>query len=290
MWYTLPELIRSQTFHSESPSRTSWPLFRGRFGDLLGSCRALLVENLPPMKKTIAALAAALFLFPSLSMAAGLNYQQASSIIVLLEAFSVNQATINEVWGFIAPEDTPLTPPTVATTQDTSPSLQPVFGGTSNPQAQVFPTQVAPVQIQPIATTQPTVPVTTSGWSILLSNQNEYSATSSGPINTSNSPTVEAQDGMVHIQVSAYDPNKVYQKIPITVTTDDPDLPASWTFNADPHKINFFCVAPTYPTFPDNGCVNAAPVSVGTFIFTFTAQGATTTEQVTVLPSQEINQ
>lgn len=161
MWYTLPELIRSQTFHSESPSRTSWPLFRGRFGDLLGSCRALLVENLPPMKTTIAALAAALFLFPSLSMAAGLNYQQASSIIVLLEAFSVNQATINEVWGFIQPEDTPLTPPTVATTQDTSPSLQPVFGGTLPSMNDIVEGPNQPVE-QSAPVVDPTIPVITA--------------------------------------------------------------------------------------------------------------------------------
>lgn len=148
------------TFHSKNTasgvgtSVEGWPYDRG--GVLLAE------KPSTTMKKTIAALAAALFLFPSVSSAAGLTYQQASSIIVLLESFGVNSATITQVWGYIAPPDTPLSPPTIATTQATSPS----FGGTIvvNPQpipsmseqnAPVLPqmTQVAPVIAVPIQKT-----------------------------------------------------------------------------------------------------------------------------------------
>lgn len=128
--YTSPDTPYNETFRSKSTTRTGAVPLLGRFRDFLSTGGALLAEvNLPTMKRTIAVLAASLFLFPSLSMAAGLNYQQASSIIVLLEAFGVNSATIAQVWTYIAPEDIPLSPPTIATTQDTSPQYQPTFGG-----------------------------------------------------------------------------------------------------------------------------------------------------------------
>lgn len=98
------------------------------------------------MKKTVAVFGVLIFLFPAVSSAAGLTYQQASSIIVLLEAFGVNQDTVNQVWGYIAPEDTPLSAPTIATTQNTNPQYQPEFGGTE---------QVQPAPITPV--TQPVV-------------------------------------------------------------------------------------------------------------------------------------
>lgn len=220
------------------------------------------------MKKTVAVFGVLIFLFPSVSSASTFTQPQINAIIGLLQAFNVAQSTIDTVLVDLTPTTLTITP----TYQQTP---VPIFGSITSPQTQ----PVAPIQ-------SPTPPVAPP-WSILLSVQSEYSATSTGPVNTVTSPTVEAQDGMVHIMVSAYDPNGVYQKVPITVTTNDPDLPASWTFNADPHKINFFCVAPIYSTFPDNGCVNANPVSIGTFTFTYTAEGATTTQQVTVLPSQQ---
>lgn len=99
------------------------------------------------MKKVLTAFGIAVFLFPSVSSAAGLNYQQASSIIVLLQAFGVDSSTINTVWGFIAPADTPLSPPTVATTQNQEPNYQvpitgsqPTYGSvvTVNPAPQAY--------------------------------------------------------------------------------------------------------------------------------------------------------
>lgn len=84
----------------------------------------LAVGTLPLMKRTIAVLAASLLFLPSLSMAAGLTYQQASSVVVLLEAFGVNQTVINQVWSEIQPEDTPLSPPTTASVANQAPQYQ----------------------------------------------------------------------------------------------------------------------------------------------------------------------
>lgn len=143
MWYITSDTPNNETFRSESTTRITGVPLLGRFRDFPSTGGALLAEvNLPTMKKTIAALAAALFLFPSVSMAAGLNYQQASSIIVLLEAFGVNSTTINTVWGFIAPADTPLSPPTVASTQNQEPAYQAPLGGVIQAPTQT-PVQVA---------------------------------------------------------------------------------------------------------------------------------------------------
>lgn len=128
MWYTSRHTPNTEAFHSKSTTRNWCARLLGRLRGRMNTGGALLVEvSLPKMKKTITVLAASLFLFPTLSMASGLNYQQASSIIVLLQAFNVNQALINTIWEEIQPEDTPLSPPTVATTQTTSPA----FGGTT---------------------------------------------------------------------------------------------------------------------------------------------------------------
>lgn len=108
------------------------------------------------MKRTIAVLAISLFFLPSVSMAAGLTYQQASSIIVLLQVFQVNQATINQVWSFIAPQDTPLSPPVVATIQNTEPQYQaPIVPDTSSqgmaPQADNVPAPQISGSVDPVA-------------------------------------------------------------------------------------------------------------------------------------------
>lgn len=229
------------------------------------------------MKKTIIVFAFCALLLPSVSSASTFTQSQINAIIGLLEAFNVAQATIDTVIVDLTP-----------TTLTITPSYQnipvPLFGSIVNTQTQVIPSQATPVPavLTPIVVNQPSP---TPTWSILLSVDSDENASSSVVRNNSN-PTIEAQNGMVHIEVSVYDPSGTYQKVPVTVTTDDPDLPSSWTFNADPHKINFFCVAPTYPTFPDNGCVNANPISIGTFNFTYTAEGVTKTQQITVLPFQ----
>jgi len=70
-------------------------------------------------------------------------------------------------------------------------------------------------------------------------------------------------------------------KQPVTVTTNDPDLPSSFVINA-PHQVGYFCIAPTYDGFPNQGCKNENPVSVGTFDFTFTIEGVSVTKQVNV--------
>lgn len=228
------------------------------------------------MKKALVAFGLVLFLFPAVSSAATFTQPQINAIIGLLQAFDVAQATIDNVL-------VELTPTTLSVTPTYQSAPVPLFGNIISSQTQVAPSQVTPAIVltqAPVSAMQSPA----SSWSILLTIQGDYDASTTGTANKITANPTVTQSGMVHIMVSAYDPNGTYQKVPITVTTNDPDLPASWTFNAQPHPNNFFCVAPTYPTFPDNGCVNANPVSTGTFTFTYTAEGATTTQQVTVVP------
>lgn len=72
-----------------------------------------------------------------------------------------------------------------------------------------------------------------------------------------------------------------YKKVPVLVETNDPDLPASFIINS-PKQIDFFCIAPTYDGFPNNGCKNPNPVSKGTFNFTFSAEGVSKTAKITI--------
>lgn len=98
-----------------------------------------------PMKKAIAGLISLLFLIPSVSSAAGLTYQQASALIVLLEAFGVNQSTISTVWSIVQPEDTPFTPPVFATTQEVAPPQNPLPNQNPIYGAPISPAPLAPM-------------------------------------------------------------------------------------------------------------------------------------------------
>lgn len=133
MWYTPSDTPHNEAFYSKSTTRNGWTRLCRRLRASLRSGGALLAKKpSTTMKKTIAALSAALFLFPAVSSAAGLTYQQASSIIVLLQAFGVDNNTVQTVWNIVKPADTTVSPPTIATTQQTQQS----FGGTIvvNPQ------------------------------------------------------------------------------------------------------------------------------------------------------------
>lgn len=70
------------------------------------------------MKRTLLVLVSLFFLVPSVSSASSLTYQQASSIVILLQAFNVDQPTIDLVWGYIKPGDTSIAPPVIATSQN----------------------------------------------------------------------------------------------------------------------------------------------------------------------------
>jgi len=83
------------------------------------------------------------------------------------------------------------------------------------------------------------------------------------------------------ITVNVTDANGVYAKQPVTVTTDDPDLPSSFTINA-PGQVQFFCVAPTYDGFPNQGCKSIEPSTPGTYNLTFTVEDVSVSKQITI--------
>lgn len=99
-------------------------------------------------------------------------------------------------------------------------------------------------------------------------------------IKVDNANPVAGKD-MSRISVNVYDADGKLRKEPISVGTNDPDFPNSFTINA-PGQVNFFCVAPVYDGFPNNGCKNEYPVSVGTYDFTFSSHDATATTTVVV--------
>lgn len=180
---------------------------------------------------------------------------------MLLQAFGVGQATINQVEVDLSPSSITIAPKVQQATST------PLFGSLGP--VVITPDQipVQPVQIAPAPVQAPVVAPVSPPWSIRLIEADT---------------PVQSLQGMSRIRVAVYDPNGVYQKDLVTVTTNDPDLPQEFTINA-PHQIDFFCVAPTYPNFPNNGCVNENPVSVGTFTFNFSIeQGVSTSTQIIV--------
>lgn len=113
-------------------------------------------------------------------------------------------------------------------------------------------------------------------------------------VNTPNGTTAQANVGTIRFEVSVQK-DGAYVKQPITVTTNDPDLPSSFVVNApfatqlatngDVSANQFFCVAPLPPQYKiSNGCPVENPVSVGTFDVTFTVENVSKTVQITVTP------
>lgn len=101
------------------------------------------------MKKTLATLALVLFLTPSLAFAgSGISHSQAESIILVLVAFGVDQATIDNVRGILEP---------VAVDGGTTTTTVTTGTPDQNWTVTVGPTPV-PGNIQPTPTPAPVVP------------------------------------------------------------------------------------------------------------------------------------
>ena len=203
-----------------------------------------------------------LMLIPSVSYASTLTTQQTSAIIQVLQAFGVDAATIANVQAILQPvSQQTVTPP--VTTPTTTPSTN------------------APAIIQTPMTQQTETlgSVAPSKWTI-----NVETLVDGKPAD----PVVKAGTGKLGLSVTVLNPSNKVTKVPVTVTTDDPDF-ADSTFVINqpgvdglPGQPNFFCVAPHSSPFVNNGCPIENPVATGKFTFTFTAEDATKTVEVTV--------
>lgn len=171
---------------------------------------------------------------------------------MLLQAFGASQTAIDQVRVDLTP-----------TTITIAPTIQqvpvPLFG---NPQT----IQITPPPMNDATTPPPVQPPAVPNWTI-----NVDVSSSTIPVNT----------GFSRLRVTVYDKNGVFAKVPVTVTTNDPDLPPSFVINQD-GMADFFCVAPH--TDINNGCPVANPVTAGTFDFTFTVEDVSTTVRVVVTP------
>lgn len=92
------------------------------------------------MTKVLTTLVIGAFLVPTAAFASPLTYNQANSIVSLLQAFGVDQAVISNVWSFIKPTDAPIKVSTPVQTVE-APSQQPITA----------PKPVSTVQAQPQA-------------------------------------------------------------------------------------------------------------------------------------------
>ncbi len=178
------------------------------------------------------------------------------AFLAFLAAFNIPQPTIDQIRGILIPVQT------IQVSQETSTTTIPTFGSVVQ----------SPIIQVPIQTPMP-------NWNI--------------DVKTPYGTTAKAGVGPIRFEVNVTDKNGVFVKKPVTVTTNDPDLPSSFTINATIDEAmasgntigysNFFCVAPPSPgSTVLNGCSNLIPVSVGTFDFTFTVEDVSKTVQITV--------
>lgn len=77
-------------------------------------------------------------------------------------------------------------------------------------------------------------------------------------------------------EVTAYD--NVGNRAPVEVTTNDPDLPSSFTLTYP----NWFCAVPVYDGFPNQGCKSSEPATPGTYTFTFKVGDLSETREITI--------
>ena len=192
------------------------------------------------------------FLIPSVSFASTLTQDQVNAILGLLQAFSVPQETISIVQSELQPSST------------TTPQIT---INTATPSVTITPT---PVVVPDVVQTQPTFGAVTPVLPTVILDVHQSTTTTSSGTGEARFSVSTTKDGFL-------------TKLPVTVTTNDPDLPSQFQLNA-PGQLGWFCVAPTYPDFPNHGCQNENPVSVGTFTFTFTVNdyAASSTNTVTV--------
>lgn len=145
------------------------------------------------------------------------------------------------------------------------------------------PVQTPVVQSPPVDNTQqtPQTPATPA-WTIKITTQTQQTSGQPWVTVADGQPiAVPANTGTIHFQADVYDSKGVYTKQAVTVTTDDPDLPSTFTINA-PSQVQFFCVAPAYDGFPNQGCKNPNPVTPGTYTVTFTVDDVSVSRQITI--------
>lgn len=285
------------------------------------------------MKKIPVALAVLLFVVPSVSFAAALTPQQSSSLIAvvqsspgtpasafvsLITAFSnitVNQATslitvvqaapgvpanafINLLTSFtvdaaVTQPAAPVVATPAVTTQTTQTNQQ--VSSLQNQQTQTTTTNS-------VASTAQVPSPSASNYKLIVLTKfvNEVSYENTKQYDAPDAMSVQAGIGKLTFLLRTYGQGNVFEKVPVTITTDDPDLPSSFALNATQSDsaasngvvgtTDFFCVAPPAPGATVlNGCSNENPVSVGTFNFIFSAKDFSRTIRVTITPSPSIS-
>ena len=185
-----------------------------------------------------------------------LTIAQATAILSILMAFGVDTPTINKVHDILIPTATS----TVA--------YVPVV------QTPITPNQ--PVQFGSVSTTTQVIPVVQSpiimpNWTIKIIPENGNTG------KRDVAPTVKVSTGFLKLWVQVYDKDNKFQKMPVTVTTNDPDIKSPFVMNLTVDEA--IRTGGSYVDF-----VSIYPKTVGTFDFTFTSGDATTTTQVTVTP------
>lgn len=182
-----------------------------------------------------------------------LTFAQLVAFLSVLTAFGVSPEVVNNIHDILVPKEASTTAVTLVHVNQT-PVIenQPIYFGSSQDNNKIIDSM--------------------PNWKInvLVNGEKEAPAT----IQT----TTKDRLGFL---VNVYDKANSYQKKAVTVTTNYPDLPSSFTLN-DGKQASFFCVAPSYPGFPNNGCANENPVSTGTFDFTFTVEDVSKTVSVTI--------
>lgn len=212
--------------------------------------------------------------FYSLTLAGVEEFQAKNNISPVSGYFGIlSRGVANSILNPIAPiEETGTT--TQAIVPSPAPVKQPipvtVVGNTqpvnNNPVIQSLVVQSPVMDETPITSTQtpqtPELGATTPQWTI--------------DVQESTYGSIQPK-----FTVNVYDSNGVYSKQAVTVTTDDPDLPSSFTINA-PGQVQWFCVAPQYNGFPDQGCASTGISTPGTYNFTFTVGDSSVSKQVTI--------
>ncbi len=197
-----------------------------------------------------------------------LTFAQITAIISLLFAFNVPPATVEQVRLEITPQSASTTSiAIVPVIQSPITQNQPVYFGSTQPTVSQLNTVNSP--IMEIPTWRIEVPLI------------------DGNTGNPTTATVKAGTGILKMLIRVYDENGAFQKVPVTITTNDPDMPTSFVLNVPREtspvgNADYFCVGPWNENM--GVCQVPNPVSTGTFDFIFTAEGVSTTTQVTVIP------
>lgn len=197
-----------------------------------------------------------------------ITFLQATAILSILMAFGVDQPTIDNVRNILIPPVVNVAPVQITPVQVIqTPVVQdaPIYFGSTQPVVYT-PPKASPPVVQ--STPMP-------NWTIKVISEDATTGKKDVPF------TIKAGTGMLKLWLQVYNKDGLFEKVPVTVTTNDPDMPSTWVMNRPwvPGAIefqDFFYVA-----VPDGSFHS---VTVGTFDFTFTVEDVSKTIQVTVTP------